>query len=203
MAIEQSSDLWGSVQRDVATYAAEARRRNYPDNTLPFPLARTVELRPETQAWFDPMNEARATAVIEQLEAALAGGRKRRAMRLRASWLRILHTDRLTRARRWAAENGLRLDPMGRGPIVDRPTLHFRDRLPWGLIPLQPYDGAGLPDRARSIVDEWTSLGEVFDSFIAADEPPGTASFPTHCLVGAISMDGRTADWFVLDRWAS
>jgi hypothetical protein len=27
--------------------------------------------------------------------------------------------------------------------------------------------------------------------------------FPVHDLIGAVSSDGRSADWFVLDRWAS
>jgi hypothetical protein len=202
---KQTTDIWAHVQQDVARRRRTDRtdeRRN--GNTVPFPVAaRTIELRNDPPAWHDPANQARAEQLFGELEGALYAGKARRAERLRAAWLRTLHTDRLGRARTSAASNSLRLDPMGRGPVVDRPTLHFRDRLPWGLLPLSPYDGAGLPDRARSIVDEWTSLGEAFDSFVVADEPPGTASFPTHCLIGAISIDGRQADWFVLDRWAS
>jgi hypothetical protein len=201
VAISRTTDLWAHVQQDVA----RLRRADAPRSieVVPFPAGHTIELRTEAPAWHDPSNEAKAEVLFDELEQALTGGKARRADRLRAGWLRIVHNDRLTRARKCAATNGLRLDPMGRGPVVDRPTLHFRDRLPWGLTPLQPYDGAGLPDRARSVVHEWTSVGEVFDAFVVADEPPGAASFPTHCLIGAISVDGRHADWFVLDRWAS
>jgi hypothetical protein len=137
------------------------------------------------------------------MEKALAAGRTAKAAQHRATFMYNVHVDRLAKARSTARQNGLRLDPMGRGPLPELPTLHYRDRLPWGLVPLGRYDHDDLPDRASSVVEAWNALGEVFDRYVVADEPPGVAPFPTHCLIGAISADGRSADWFVLDRWAS
>ena len=39
-------------------------------------------------------------------------------------------------------------------------------------------------------------------AYYLADEPR-TTCFPTQSLVGIIGNDGRSGDWFVLDRWAS
>jgi hypothetical protein len=111
--------------------------------------------------------------------------------------------DRLAYAREIARERGLRLDAMGRGPLVDRPTVHYRDRLPWSLTPVAPYVTEELPHRAASVIESWNGSGWVFDRLYVADEPVSSGHFPVHSLIGAVSPDGRAAEWFTLDRWAS
>lgn len=69
-------------------------------------------------------------------------------------------------------------------------------------MPISPYRDARLPLRTADIVDEWNRAGEIFDCYYVAGEPR-TTSLPTLSLIGAISPDGRSAHWFVLDRWAS
>ena len=201
MAIsERSTDLWQHVQRRAWEDAAAEIPRV---RTLPSAVAPTVQICAEEPSWHSDRYRVRAEAAFAGMEKALAAGRIAKATSRRMAFLHSAHLDRLARARTAARTNGLRLDPMGRGPLPEMPILHYRDRLPWGLVPIERYETDGLPDRASSVVRAWNALGEVFDRYIVADEPRGVAPFPTHCLIGAVSCDGRTADWFVLDRWAS
>lgn len=201
MAISERSDIWKHVQRraweDAGAEAGNVRR-------LPFgTVTPTVTICADEPSWFSDRYRERGEAAIAGMEKALAAGRQKKADAHRMAYAYNVHLDRLAKARSAARDNGLRLDPMGRGPLPDLPVLHYRDRLPWGLIPVARYDHDDLPDRASSVIDAWNGLGEVFDRYIVAHEPPGVAPFPTHCLIGAVSCDGRTADWFVLDRWAT
>jgi hypothetical protein len=167
------------------------------------PVALTLHVRAPEDTWHKDAIHDRADELLSSLQTAVADGRGRRARRLRASWLHQVHLDRLAFARETARERGLRLDPIGRGPVVDRPTVHYRDRLPWYLTPVGRYGDERLPDRAASVIDGWNGSGGVFDTLFIADQPVSSGHFPVHSLIGAISADGRTGDWFVLDRWAS
>ena len=201
MAISERSDIWAHVQRraweDAAAQGSHVRRLPYPA------LGRTVQITVDEPAWRNDRFRERGEAALARLDKALAAGKTAKAEAARTAFLYNVHLDRVAGARTTARSNGLRLDPMGRGPVPELPTLHYRDRLPWALFPITRYEHEDLPDRASSVVDAWNALGDLFDRYIVADEPPGVAPFPTHCLIGAISADGRTADWFVLDRWAS
>lgn len=201
MAIRRPTDLWGHVQRALLE---ETRPPNGhgPANTVRLPVSPTLTLRDLTDpGWHSARNELRAAAHLAALEKALERGWTPAASRHRSRWLRTLHADRLERTRSFAGELGLRCDPMGHGPLVDRPVVVYRDRLPWVVEPVSTYRDQSLPARAVSIVDEWNAVGEVFDRFYRADEPP-TAQLVTHSLIGVISTNG-TGDWFVLDRWGS
>jgi hypothetical protein len=163
----------------------------------------TVHVGDGDPGWHAARFRERAEEIFASWERATAAGKTKRAARLRAAWMHTAHLDRLAYTRETARERGLRLDPMGRGPVVDRPTVHYRDRLPWGLTPLGHYDLEMLPHRAASVVETWNGSGWVFDRLYVADEPVSSGHFPVHSLIGAISADGRCAEWFVLDRWAS
>jgi hypothetical protein len=202
VAISERRDIWQAVQRR-AWEGAGAHARLSVVEPIPFPHRPTIQIDADRPAWHSDRFKDRADAAFVRMERALAKGRFAKAAKLRAAWMASVHADRLARARSASRDTGLRLDPMGRGPIPELRTLHYRDRLPWRLNPVRAYDHDDLPDRASSVIDAWNAQGDVFDSYVVADEPPGTAPFPTHCLVGAISADGRTADWFILDRWAS
>jgi hypothetical protein len=152
--------------------------------------------------WHNPASAGKASAHLETLDKALAAGKPRRAARARAAYLQVLHTDRVAFARATAGREGLRLDPMGRGPVFGEPTLYYRDRLPWGILPVASYRDDRLPPRAGTTVERWNTCGEVFDRYYMADEPR-TTCFPTQSLIGVIDNDHRVGDWFVLDRWAS
>jgi hypothetical protein len=201
VAISERSDIWRHVQRraweDAAADGGNVRRLPYPA------VAPTVRIADDEPTWWTDRYRERGEAAFARMEKALASGRHAKADAARVAFLHNVHLDRLARARSAARDNGLRLDPMGRGPVPDGPVLHYRDRLPWCLVPVPHHDRDELPDRAASVVAAWNALGDVFDRYIVADEPPGVAPFPTHCLIGAISPDGRCGDWFVLDRWAS
>lgn len=196
MAIaRKSTDLWGYVQRGLLEEVA-------PTNTVRL-FAPTLHLREVSDTgWHFERNAQRAEAHFAGLVAAIAGGRTRRAKRLRAAWLHDVHSDRVAHTREFASRTGLRLEPIGKGPIVDLATVHYRDRLPWVVTPLAPYQDERLPLRSATVVEEWDRSGDLFDRYYIADEPR-TTSLHTHCLIGAISTDGRCSDWFVLDRWAS
>ena len=188
-------DPWGQFQR---------RFLDTPPNVRLVAVAqRTVHVGEGDTGWHTDRFRSRAERLLDAWEAALAAGKTRRAARLRSAWMHAVHQDRLAYAREMARLKGLRLDPMGRGPVVDHPVVHYRDRLPWSLKPLGPYDLEELPDRAASVVETWNGSGWVFDRLYVADEPVCSGHFPTHSLIGAISPDGRAADWFALDRWAS
>jgi hypothetical protein len=189
-------DLWTNAQRRTWEGVREVR-------TFPFPVVRTVRLADSEPSWFIDRNQDRAQSAYAELEKALESGSHRRVRKARAAWMGAVHRDRLAHAKDVAAKFELRLDPMGRGPLVDLPTIHYRDRLPWSLLPLQRYDDDALPLRASSLVDAWNEHGDIFDRYYLAHEPRCSASIPTHALIGAISGDGRSADWFALDRWAS
>ncbi len=195
MAIARQPDLWGYVQKQFLETQPAVR-------LVPVPPP-TVHVGEGDTGWHVDRYKERAEALIALLERAESSGRKRKAARLRSAWLHVAHMDRLAYAREIARDRGLRLDPVGRGPLVDRPTVHYRDRLPWGLKPLGHYEGEELPFRAASVVETWNGSGWVFDRLYVADEPACTGTFPAHSLIGAISEDGRSAEWFVLDRWAA
>jgi hypothetical protein len=167
------------------------------------PIAQTVHVCADDEVWHLDIRHGRADALLADLEAAVRAGRDRRARRLRAAWIRQVHADRIAWARQTAVQRGLRLDPIGRGPVIDRPVVHYRDRLPWYLTPVTRYLDRRLPDRATAVLETWNGTGKVFDSLCVADEPVSSGHFPTHSLIGAISPDGRSGDWFVLERWAS
>jgi hypothetical protein len=186
-------DLWRHVQEQV--WAG--------DNVRVLPLAETVHVCADDEVWHLDRFHGRADLLFAALERAIIDGKHRRARRLRTAWVHQVHLDRLAWARETAAERGLRLDPIGRGPVIDRPTVHYRDKLPWYLTPVGRYLDDRLPDRATSVLDGWNGTGKVFDSLCVADEPVGSGHFPAHSLIGTISPDGRSGDWFVLDRWAS
>jgi hypothetical protein len=196
---KRSTDLWGYVQRALLEEVSDPPQ--YYSRTVRLVAPPTVAVREEI-GWHNPSNEARARSHLDAIEKALQQGRSRRANRHRAAYLSTLHTDRVAGARSTAGEHNLRLDPMGRGPLIDRPTVYYRDRLPWGILPLTPYRDDRLPPRAGSIVEAWNDAGEVFDRYYMADEPR-TSCFPTQSLIGVIGNDVRYGDWFVLDRWAS
>jgi hypothetical protein len=193
---KRSTDLWGYVQR---AFLEEVAPRDYSSRTVRLIAPPTVALR-EPLAWHDPAAEAKATVHLAALEKALAAGKPRRAARCRAAYVQTLHSDRVSHARATARREGLRLEPMGRGPVLDTPTVYYRDRLPWGIRPLSAYRDDRLPPRTAAIVERWNEAGEVFDRYYMADEPR-TTCFPTQSLIGVIAAE-RAADWFVLDRWA-
>ena len=195
LAIARQPDLWGYVQKQYLEPAPAVR-------LVPVPQ-RTVHVGEGDTGWHLTRLGERAAELFESWEKAVAAGKIRRANRLRSAWLHTAHSDRMAYAREIARERGLRLDPIGRGPILDRQTVHYRDRLPWTMTPLGHYEAEALPHRAESVVEAWNGSGWVFDRLYIADEPMCSGHFPTHALIGAISADGRTADWFVLDRWAS
>lgn len=195
MAIARQPDLWGHVQRQLLERPPNVR-------LVPVPQP-TIHVGEGDPGWHVERLQGRADDIFNAWLRALDGGKTRKARRLRAAWMHTAHMDRLAYAREIARERGLRLDPMGRGPLVDRPTVHYRDRLPWGLKPLGHYESDDLPYRAASVVETWNGSGWVFDRLYLADEPVCSGHFPAHSLIGAISQDGRSADWFVLDRWAS
>lgn len=197
MAIARSGDLWAHVQRQVWPTDEGA------GNVRMLPLTRTVHICADDEVWHLDICRARADALFADFETAVAAGRDRRAGRLRAAWIRQVHADRVAWARRTARDRGLRMDPIGRGPVIDRPLVHYRDRLPWYLTPIGRYLDRRLPDRATAVLETWNGTGKVFDGLCVADEPVASGHFPAHSLIGAISPDGRSGDWFVLDRWAS
>jgi hypothetical protein len=202
-----SVDLWTQVQKrvweDASQRPASGSGGSGKTRTFPYPVVRTLRLSDADPYWFSDRFERRASSALTNLERALASGDVRRVTKARAAWMHAAQMDRLARVKDLAASCGLRLDPMGRGPLVELPTVHYRDRLPWSLLPLQRYDDDNLPMRASSIVDAWNECGDVFDRYYLAHEPRCSASIPTHSLIGAVSGDGRSADWFALDRWAS
>jgi len=203
MAIaKRSTDLWGYVQRALLEEVSGASQPpEYYSRTVRLIAPPTVALR-DAVDWHNPANEAKASAHLASLDKALTDGRSRRAARHRAAYLQVLHTDRVSGARAAAGREGLRLDPMGRGPLFDRPAVYYRDRLPWGILPVAAYRDDRLPPRAGTIVERWNAAGEIFDRYYMADEPR-TTCFPTQSLIGVITTDHRHGDWFVLDRWAS
>lgn len=198
---KRSTDLWGYVQRALLEEVKASDPPEYWSRTVRLVSPPTIALR-EPVTWHNPSNEAKAAAHLEALDAALAQGRTRRANRHRTGYLSLVHTDRVAGARAAASRNGLRLDPMGRGPVFDRPTVYYRDRLPWNIRPLGAYRDDGLPPKAASIMDGWNGAGDLFDLYYMADEPK-TTCFPTQSLIGVIGSDSKHGDWFVLDRWAS
>ena len=198
MAIARdSADLWAHVQQKVWPVDATG------NNLRILPVAPTVHVCADAEVWHLDVRHGRADALLAELEAAVAAGRERRARRMLAAWIRQVHADRIAWARLTAAERGLRMDPIGRGPVIDRPTVHYRDRLPWYLTPVGRYLDRRLPDRATAVLETWNGTGKVFDGLCVADEPVSSGHFPAHSLVGTISADGRSGEWFVLDRWAS
>ncbi len=195
VAIARQPDLWGFVQKQYLDTPPAVR-------LVPVPQ-RTVHVGEGDTGWHVTRLQDRATELFEAWEKAVASGKQRRANRLRSAWMHTAHADRMAYAREIARERGLRLDPMGRGPVPDRKGVHYRDRLPWTMTPLGHYESEALPHRAESVVEAWNGSGWVFDRLYVADEPMSSGHFPTHSLIGAISTDGRSAEWFVLDRWAS
>jgi hypothetical protein len=191
----ESKDLWAAVQKQVWPGGG------WSNNVRPLPAP--ILHVPDEETWHASSYQAKADGILASLEQALVAGRNRKARRLRSQWLHQYHLDRLSCARQVARERGLRLDPVGRGPIVDQPTVHYRDHLPWYLTPVSRYSDGRLPHRATSVVETWNGSGGVFDGLYMADQPVSSGHFPIHSLIGAISPDGRTADWFVLDRWAA
>jgi hypothetical protein len=167
------------------------------------PSNTTLHVTADEGVWHGPRYHTRADELLAALERAMASRRARKAAKLRAAWLHQVHLDRISYAREIAKERGLRFDPIGRGPIVDCPTVHYRDHLPWYLTPVSRYADKRVPDRAADVLDTWNGSGSVFDGLYIADEPVSSGHFPVHTLIGAISQDGRLADWFILDRWSS
>lgn len=199
MAIEQV-DLWGHVQRHV--WPVEDIPDAPPAGVRLIGLRTTVHVCVD-EGWNEDRYRLRADQLIAGIEGAVAKGRDRRAARLRAAWLHQVHLSRRDHAFTTARERGLRLDPVGRGPLVAEATVHYRDRLPWHLTPLSRYGDERLPDRAAIVLDEWNDAGTWFDAVYMAEEPVSAGHFPVRSLIATISADGRTGDWFVLDRWAS
>lgn len=192
-------DLWAHVQKGLL----EDERPPEVSPTVTLVGSPVVSLRDVGDyGWHNPVLRTRAEGHLAALDRCLVRGRRRSAARHRTAWLRALHNDRIAFARDVAARLGFRFDPMGQGPLLDMPTVHYRDKLPWQVFPLSNYADPQLPYRAASIVDRWNDVGEVFDRYYLADEPR-TTTLPTHSLIGAISTDGRSANWFALDRWAT
>jgi hypothetical protein len=205
---KRSTDLWGYVQRAILQEAPVGTlperspdTPEYYSRTVRLIAPPTVALREPTH-WHSEATHARAEAHLLALQSALEAGRTRRAGRHSSAYLGCVHSDRVAQARATSARDGLRLDPMGRGPVFDRPSVYYRDRLPWAIHPVAAYRDDRLPPRAATIVEGWNAAGEIFDAYYLADEPR-TTCFPTQSLVGVIATQPRTGDWFVLDRWAS
>lgn len=194
MAI-QKQDLFGHVQSRIFEGT----------NVRMIPSSQTLHISPQQDRdrWHVEAIQKKADALFATYESAVIARRDRKATKVMARWLHQVHLDRVAYLREIAQERGLRLDPIGRGPVVDRPSVHYRDRLPWYLTPIDRYADRRLPDRASEVVETWNGAGTSFDGLFIADEPVSSGRFPVHDLIGAVSADGRVGDWFVLDRWAS
>lgn len=166
-----------------------------------------AEPAPEEGTWVLDGNRQRAESVLVRLEAAVRAGRSRRADRLRREFLRIVQQDRTAAACLAAREEGLRLEPVGHGDVLDVPTLYRLRRTPWHVHRLAGRTEPPLPDHARHAKDAWERRGELFDAVYRATEAPEVLDGPEtprprrSFLVGVISADGATGDWFVLDDW--
>lgn len=170
--------------------------------TIPFPLRLPVQVEEEgPDTWHDESLRRRAEMLLTELEEAIEQGRDRRAERLKSAFLGVVHADRLARIAATARAEGLRLDPTGAGPVFHRPTVFLRDRLPWCLTPVDEQHHPDLPERARLILEAWEASGKPFDAYYVADEPRGSGPLPCRCLIGVVSADGSTGDWFILERW--
>lgn len=164
------------------------------------------EAAPETD-WVLEVNRRRGESLLGRLEDALRRGRSRHADRLRAEFLGVVHQDRIASACLAARDAGLRFEPVGHGDLVDVPTLYQLRRTPWHVRPLGPPHDPGLPEGARHAKAIWDGHADAFDALYEAVEAPEPARAPSDprgtraYLVGVISADGVTGDWFVLDDW--
>jgi hypothetical protein len=196
---ETKVDLWGHVQRSLLEPDEHTEAEVIP---LPTPT-RDPHLKVDDLAdgpiWHVELNRQRADAVFTALEQAAGAGDDRKVRRLSRLWLSILQADRRSLAAEVSKAKGWRFEAIGRGPLVDRPTVVYRDRLPWVLRPADAGDDL-LSERAARIRDRWADE-RVFDGFVVADEPNGHSPIPCRSLIGVLSPDGRTAEWFILDRW--
>ena len=183
----EAKDLFGHVQRNVFL----------------IPSANVLHVSPEEDRWHCETIQGKADVIFGTYENAQLSGKKGKADRALGHWLHHVQLDRIAFLKEIARERGLRFDACGRGPVVDRPAVHYRDRLPWYLTPVGRYADRRLPDRACGVVETWNGAGTTFDGLFIADEPVSSGHFPVHDLICAVSADGRTGDWFVLDRWAS
>lgn len=182
-----------------------------PDLRVVRPEAPAVVIRaepaPEESDWVLDGNRRRAEAVLARLEAAVHAGRRRRADRLRREFLRVVQQDRTAAACLAARDEGLRLEPVGHGDLLDVPTLYRLRRTPWDVRPMPRGPDGTLPDHARSAKDAWERRGRLFDALYRATEAPEVLDGPDtprprrSFLIGVISADGTTGDWFVLDDW--
>lgn len=196
---ETKTDLWGHVQRSLLDTGPLTEAPVIP---LPRPAGDPhvrVDDLDTAPAWHADANRARADAIFAELEQAAASGKRRRARRLSRAWLSVLQGDRKALAAELSRERGWRLEAIGRGTVVDRPTVLYRDRLPWVLRPSEDPNTA-MPARAAAVRDRWMRE-RVFDAFLVADEPSGRGPIPCRSLLGVLSPDGRGAEWFILDRW--
>jgi hypothetical protein len=204
---KRSTDLWGHVQRLLSEQTREGRTTvaTPGGTTIPLPRRHHVDVEddPPAQPWHDEDRRDRADLILGLLEDAVASGRRRHADRLRAAWLRGLQTDRVARVRWIGSERSMRCDPNGRGPLFDGPAVHYRDRLPWSIVPVTGSVDLALPARAARTLRAWEEHGAVFDRWYVAQHPVGSAPVPCYSLIGVISSDGLSGDWFVLDRWGA
>ncbi len=158
-------------------------------------------------SWVLEGNRRRAEGVLARLEAAVEAGRRRRADRLRREFLGIVQQDRTAAACLAAREENLRLEPVGHGEVLDLPTLYRLRRTPWDVRRLTGAADPTLPSHARDAKDAWQGHEGLFDALYRATEAPealegpATPRTPRSFLIGVISADGATGDWFVLDDW--
>lgn len=161
----------------------------------------------EGEAWALAGNRRRAEGVLAKLESAVRTGRQRRADRLRAEFLGIVQQDRTAAACLTARDENLRLEPVGHGDLLEAPTLYQLRRTPWRVRPLTAADDPDLPEAARRTRDAWRRHHGLFDALYRATEAPELLDGPDtprparSFLIGVISADGSTGDWFVLADW--
>lgn len=157
--------------------------------------------------WVLDCNRRRGEALLERLQGALRRGRARHADRLRTEFLGVVHQDRIAAACLAARDAGLLLEPVGHGDVLDRPGPYQLRRTPWRVRPLTATDGAELPEHARHARAVWGSQPMAFDALYEATEAPDLGGMPADprppkgFLIGVISADGLTGDWFVLADW--
>lgn len=165
------------------------------------------EVEPATD-WYGEAHRRRGESLLAKIERAVATGARRREARLRRQLMAVIHQDRVAQVCAVARTCALRLEPVGWGELLTEDATYCPRRSPWRVTPLDGTNHDLLPVHARAVRDSWAAHGDPFDMYYVADEVPdvsdpalGVPRRPESYLVGAISRDGREADWFVLDRW--
>lgn len=139
------------------------------DGAVPSPASGRLGVL-QQHVWHSPRLRQEAEERANRVGLAHRKGQPETAEAEVIQLVRLRDLDRVEKTLAMARVQHLFLEPVGSGPLPDRPFLLPLRHNDWRVYPLGAYHGIEIPSQARDAVLRWEALSLAFDRYYVAEE---------------------------------